>query len=154
MRAETGRSSLFLDAFGFSVLVLWSFVLVCFLDLALLEGLEDEHDEIARTVRVAKAAEPELQRMAGDAASRRARAVDKLRRAEASEVRRRLRAVEATRDELADELRGVLAEHGQILGEYVDAIRQYSDDDANAVESRRAMLYSNWFRGKFSKWLR
>jgi len=77
-----------------------------------------------------------------------AKAADTLKRAEASEVRGRLRAVEATRNELADELKGVLAEHGQILAEYVDAIRQYSDTDANTLESRRVIMYSSWFKKK------
>ncbi len=118
-----------------------------------LEGVEDECDEVARNVRVAEAALPELERMVAEAKERLAQARQDVHRARAQVVHDELKDVEARRDELAEELKEVLKAHSSLHADYMEAVRLYSQDAANNLAMYRLDMYGRWLRKAFSKWM-
>src|SRR5829696_1821474 len=69
-----------------------------------LEALEDEHDEVARNVRVAEAAEPELTRMLDEAKAKLQAARRRVREVRAQDIGRQIKALDSERDAAADAL--------------------------------------------------
>jgi len=65
-----------------------------------LEGLEDEHDEISRTTRVAKAAVPEFEKMVGECEERLAQAERAVHKAHHERLRDELTEREQEAEEL------------------------------------------------------
>ncbi len=118
-----------------------------------LEGVELEHDEAQRNVRVAEAALPELERMVKESKEKLANARREVHKARASRIYQEVKSVEERRDELADELREALDEHSRLHGDYMAAVRLYSQDKANNLATARPDMYTRWLRKAFSRWL-
>jgi len=119
-----------------------------------LQALEDEYDELARTTRVARAAEPELQRMLEETKGRLQAARRAIHAAKASAISKEIEALGPERDRLADELIEVLKKQSLLLGEQGDEVRFYDGDRANGLELYRQRAGGDWLRKRFSRWLR
>jgi len=119
-----------------------------------LEALENEHDEVARNVRVAEAARPELERMLQEAKERLAHARREVLKARAATIRQEMESFNPERDRLADELRKILEQQTSLRDEYIQAVNQYDQDRANALVVDRGGPHAKWVRKMFSRWLR
>ncbi len=119
-----------------------------------LESLEDEHDALARSVRVAESALPEFERFLRAAKERRDEAQVAVHKARAAGIYAKLKRIEDKRDALAAQLDEVLEEHQDASGDYSQAVRLYDGDAANRMASAAAGRYRRWFGDAFSRWLR
>jgi len=118
-----------------------------------LEALEDEHDEVARNVRVAQSAEPELARMLEEHKAELQAARRAIHAAKASAISKEVEALAPERDRLADELIEVLKRQSELLGDQGDEVRFYDGDRANNLELYRQRAGGDWLRKRFSRWL-
>jgi len=118
-----------------------------------LEALENEHDEVARTTRVARAAEPELARMLEEHKAELQAARRAIHAAKASAISKEVEALAPERDRLADELIEVLKRQSELLGDQGDEVRFYDGDRANNLELYRQRAGGDWLRKRFSRWL-
>ncbi len=75
-----------------------------------LEGLEDEHEVLARSSSIASDAIPELERMVSEAKEKLQKAEFAVRKRQATERRKVLEEIRARRDKAADALESILAE--------------------------------------------
>ncbi len=117
-----------------------------------LEDLEDEHDALARSVRVAKSAVPEFDKMIAEARERLAEAREQVHREKADELYRQSAELDPKRDELARQLFEVLEEQARIDSDRMQEVRLFDQDAAN----RRAVAgdgVAEWLRGAFARWL-
>jgi cell division septum initiation protein DivIVA len=117
-----------------------------------LEEVEDEHDRIARSVRVARSAVPEFDRMLKEAKEKHAKAVRDVHREEADELYRQSAALNAERDELAKRLREVLDRQADLFHDRVQTVRRYDQDQANSAFISGDGI-DDWLTGAFSRWL-
>jgi chromosome segregation ATPase len=117
-----------------------------------LEALEDEHEELARATRVARAAEPELARMLEEARARLRQANVATLKAEADALNREMHALDPERDALADQLDQILERQNNLYGEMVNTVREYNGDQANTMTLNQDM-YGRWIRERFRRWL-
>ncbi len=114
-----------------------------------LEALEDEHDEIARATRVARAAEPELAKMLADARERLSAVNVEIRKARAREINYELKEIEQRRDEAATALEEVLKEHSEAAARYEAAVRAYDGDTANQLAVGFSRGHIPWVKKRF-----
>ncbi len=119
-----------------------------------LEDLEDEHDALARSVRVAKSAVPEFDKMIAEARKKRAEAARDVHRERYAELQRQSAALDPERDELGKRLAEVLAKQAGLHLGMVNEVRQSGDGD----EANRMFVSGNgtrsWIEDRFSRWLR
>jgi chromosome segregation ATPase len=119
-----------------------------------LEGLEDEHDLVARNTRVAIAAKPELERMIQDTKERLSAARREVHRARAGEVRQEMEALDPERDKLAGQLLEVLEKQSSLRGEYIQALNQFDQNQANALATDvGGGPQGRWLKQTFKRWL-
>lgn len=118
-----------------------------------LEALEDEHDHVQRSVRVAQSAVPEFERMIAEAEER-------LRKAEVQVHRERYQALIAEGDaltpkieELARELNELLDKRGALYSDASQELRYYDGDAANAVAMGVRPAVQDFIDGAFYQWL-
>jgi predicted nucleic acid-binding Zn-ribbon protein len=116
-------------------------------------ALEAQHDETARDMRVAEAAEPELARMATEAKERLRQANRAVLEAERSALAKEMSALDPERDALADQLAEVLGRQSALYGAMTDKVREYDQDQANAMTLRHGAVPRNYLRRKFRRWL-
>ncbi|MDP9480483.1 MAG: hypothetical protein M3R38_33285 [Actinomycetota bacterium] len=117
-----------------------------------LEDLEDEHDALARSVRVAKSAVPEFDKMIAEAKERLAEAREQVHREKADALYRQSAELDPKRDELARQLFEVLEEQARIDSDRMQEVRLFDQEEAN----RRAVAgdgVAEWLRGAFARWL-
>nr|MDP9474517.1 hypothetical protein [Actinomycetota bacterium] len=119
-----------------------------------LEDLEDEHDALARSVRVAKSAVPEFDKMIAEAKERLAEAREQVHRERYAELQRQSAALDPERDKLAKRLVEILDKQADLHLGMVNEVRQSGDGD----EANRMFVSGNgtrsWIEDRFSRWLR
>ncbi len=117
-----------------------------------LEQVEDEHDRLARSMRVAKSAVPEFGRMLKEAEGRLAEARERVRREKADQLYRQHAALDAERDEVGKRLAELLNRQADLYHDRVQAVREYDRDEAN-----RMFVSGNgtrdWLELTFARWL-
>ncbi len=117
-----------------------------------LEQVEDEHDRIARSSRVARSAVPEFDKMIAEARERLAEAREQVHREKANALYRQSAELDPKRDELARQLFEVLEEQARIDSDRMQEVRLFDQEEAN----RRAVAgdgVAEWLRGAFARWL-
>ncbi len=118
-----------------------------------LEDLEDEHDALARSVRVAKSAVPEFDKMIAEARKKRAEAARDVHRERYAELQRQSSALDGERDELAGRLVEILDKQADLHLGMVNEVRQSGDGD----EANRMFVSGNgtrdWLELMFARWL-
>ncbi len=118
-----------------------------------LEELEDQHDRTARSVRVARSAVPEFERMLEEARGR-------LREAQVQIHRERYNALLAEGDtltpkieELAKELTDLLEKRGALYSDASQELRYYDGDGANSVAMGIRPAVQAFVDRTFYQWL-
>ncbi len=119
-----------------------------------LEALEDEHDALARSVRVAESALPEFERFIEEAEERRDAAEKQVHRARAEEMREELEKAEAKRDELAAQLVAALEDHARVFDDYRNAVSLYDRREAGRMGSDPRGAQARWLYDRLGRWLR
>ncbi len=119
-----------------------------------LEQVEDEHDRIARSSRVARSAVPEFDRMIKEARGRLGEAREGVHRERYAELQNQSAALDPERDELAGRLVEILDKQADLHLDMVNEVRQSGDGD----EANRMFVSGNgtrsWIEDRFSRWLR
>ncbi len=90
-----------------------------------LEGLEDEHEVLARSSSIASDAIPQLEGMIADAKERLEAAEFAVRKRQATERRKVLEEIRARRDKAADDLEAVLEEEQKHTSEGASPINRW-----------------------------
>lgn len=120
-----------------------------------LEKLEDEHDQLARSSRVARAALPGLEQMLEEARERLAKARKDVHRDEAAELARQSAELDPERDELAARLHEVLEEQSRLYTARQQVVNLFDQDEANRMASaggsKAAMR--DYLTRRFGRWL-
>ncbi len=118
-----------------------------------LERVEEEHDRLARSVRVARSAVPEFDRMLEDARKKRTEAARDVHRERYAELQRQSAALDPERDELARRLAEILDKQADLHLDMVNEVRQSGDGD----EANRMFVSGNgtrdWLELTFARWL-
>ena len=118
-----------------------------------LEQMEDEHDRIARSVRVARSAVPEFDRMTSETRERLAEARVRVHRERADELARQSEALDGERDQLAARLAEILEEQTRLDFERSHQVRAFDGDEANRITMNSAPGTRAWLEGAFARWL-
>jgi chromosome segregation ATPase len=118
-----------------------------------LEGLEDEHDQLARSVRVARAAVPEFEKMIAEAEERASEARTDIYRQRYEALYEEARALDDERDELARRLVEVLEKQSSLNNDASQALRYYNGDQANALSMGFRPAVQSFVDQTFYKWL-
>ncbi len=112
-----------------------------------------ELDALARSVRVAKSAVPEFDKMIAEARERLAEAREQVHRERAAELSRQSTGLDAERDELAGRLVEILDKQADLYHDMVNEVRQSGDGD----EANRMFVSGNgtrdWLELVFARWL-
>ncbi len=117
-----------------------------------LEALEDEHDELARSSRVAKAAIPEIDRMLEELREQRTQAQRDVHMHRESELAREADSLNEERDELAGRLYEILERQDEFHAKMIQAVSRYDQDRANGMVTSEHPNRA-WLRHTFSRWI-
>lgn len=118
-----------------------------------LEVIENEAQELVRTIQLGRSAASEFERMVEEAK-------EKLSEARREIVRQRYIALcreddelRQKCDELAAELTALLEKRASLRWKMVEAVRAYDPDEANNLAAQRRGPTKRWIEGKFGRWL-
>jgi chromosome segregation ATPase len=118
-----------------------------------LEALEDERDQLGRSVSVARAARTEFERLLAEADKRSSEARKDIHR-----QHYRAHMVEAERlgskmDELAAELCELIEKRNSLFHDASQELRFFDQDEANGMTVRGGSRGRDWLKAKFGRWL-
>ncbi len=118
-----------------------------------LERVEEEHDRLARSVRVARSAVPEFDRMLEDARKKRTEAARDVHRERYAELQRQSAALDPERDELGKRLAEVLDKQADLHLDMVNEVRQSGDGDGANSMFVSGNGTRDWLELTFARWL-
>lgn len=118
-----------------------------------LEELEDEHDRVQRSVRVARSAVPEFERMIAGARERLAKAREDVHRERYQALIAEGDALTPKIEELASELVQLLEKRGALYADASQELRYYDQDGANSVAMGVRPAVQDFVDRTFYQWL-
>jgi len=118
-----------------------------------LEALEDEHDQLARCVRVARSAVPEFEKMIAEAKARADEARTDIHRERYQALIAEADALTPRIEELGGELAELLEKRGALYHDASQKLRYYDGDQANALSLGVRPAVQDFIDGTFYKWL-
>lgn len=118
-----------------------------------LEAIEDEHDVLARSVRVARSALPEFERMLEEAKGKLAEERLEVHRARRQALLTQAGELDAERDELARRLHEILDKQDGLYFDALQELNSYDQDAANRTISHGYYPIRDYLTGAFSRWL-
>lgn len=118
-----------------------------------LEAIEDEHDTLARSVRVARSALPEFERMLEAARTKATEARKDVHRTRREALLAESRELDAERDELSRRLHEVLEKQDGLYFDALQELNAYDQDAANRTISHGHYPIQGFLAGAFSRWL-
>jgi predicted nucleic acid-binding Zn-ribbon protein len=119
-----------------------------------LEALEDEHDTLSRSVRVAKSAVPEFERMLEEAKAKRREAQEDVYRERYRTLAEERAKLDTERDELAQRLKEVLEKKTELGNRMQQEVRGWDGEQANDFSLQVMDEHQYWLNEEFRQWLR
>ncbi len=118
-----------------------------------LEEVEDEHDQLARSVRVARSAVPEFERMIVETKTRASEAREDIYRQRYEALIAEGDALTPRIEELAKELNELLEKRSTLYHDASQKLRYYNGDQANALSMGVRPAVQDFLDGVFYRWL-
>ncbi len=118
-----------------------------------LEEVEDEHDQLARSVRVARSAVPEFEKMLAEARARAAEARTDIHRERYQALTAEGDALTPKIEELGRELNELLEKRAALYHDAAQELRYYDGDGANALSMGVRPAVQDFIDGTFYRWL-
>ena len=119
-----------------------------------LEVVEDEHEALNRSVRVANSAVPEFERMLGETKAKRRKAQEDVHRERYRILSEESGEILSERDELADRLQDLLERQSKLHSRMQQEMRQWDGEQANRMAVEGMGAHRRWFEDRFGQWLR
>lgn len=119
-----------------------------------LEAVEDEHETLNRSVRVANSAVPEFDRMLEETKAKRREAQKDVHRQRHQTLAGELEETRVERDELADRLQETLDRHAKIKSQMLQELYQWDPETANRSASESLTENEIWAEKRFGRWWR
>lgn len=114
-----------------------------------LEGVEDEHETLDRSVRVANSAVPEFDRMLEETKAKRREAQGNVHRERYRILSEELSEVASERDEVAARLQQLLKRQAELRGGMAQEMRQWDQEQANRMAVDGMSANRTWLEGAF-----
>ncbi|MBA3474691.1 MAG: hypothetical protein H0T57_15970 [Rubrobacter sp.] len=119
-----------------------------------LEVVEDEHEALNRSVRVAESAAPEFERMLEEVRATRRETQSNVHRERYRILSEELSEIDLKRDDLAQQLKEIIEERGRLISAMSGEMNSYDQEQANRMATDYVGAERYWLNEEFGQWLR